>query len=146
MTDQSNPYAPWKPPFRYDEDDQIWDAQGAYYGTVLGGPLTARRIVDLLNRDAEKSLLAENERLQEELSIMTQAVGLATTAVPDMEIDVTDPIGMMHKVVAEVARLREENAKLVKELAAIREDIADEAAFRESRKIDAAREEQRRRD
>ena len=45
-----------------------------------------------------------------------------------------------------VAQLQNENAKLTAELTSIREDIADEAAFRESRKIDAAREAQRRRE
>lgn len=38
-------------------------------------------------------------------SDFVQAVGLASTTV-DMEIDVSDPIGMMKRVVAEVDRLR----------------------------------------
>jgi hypothetical protein len=39
-------------------------------------------------------------------SDFVQAVGLASTTV-DMEIDVSDPIGMMKQVVAEVDRLRQ---------------------------------------
>jgi hypothetical protein len=39
-------------------------------------------------------------------SDFVQAVGLALTTV-DMEIDVSDPIGMMKQVVAEVDRLRQ---------------------------------------
>jgi hypothetical protein len=38
-------------------------------------------------------------------SDFVQAVGLATTSI-DMEIDVSDPIGMMKQIVAEVDRLR----------------------------------------
>lgn len=34
-----------------------------------------------------------------------QAVGLASTLVPDMEIDVKNPIGMMKAVVAKVTKL-----------------------------------------
>lgn len=41
-----------------------------------------------------------------ELSELRQAVGLASTIVPDMEIDVRDPVGMMQRVVAEVERLK----------------------------------------
>ena len=54
--------------------------------------------------DAERQTVrrqrAENERL-------LQAVGLATTTVPDMQVDIEDPVGMMQRVVAEVERLRE---------------------------------------
>jgi hypothetical protein len=35
-----------------------------------------------------------------------EAVGLMTTALPEMEIEVEDPVGMAHQVVAEMARLR----------------------------------------
>ena len=35
-----------------------------------------------------------------------QAIGLATTAVPTMEMDSSDPIGMMHQVVDSCNRLR----------------------------------------
>ena len=38
---------------------------------------------------------------------LREAIGLATTAVPTMEMDVDDPIGMMHRVVNEIQRLRE---------------------------------------
>ena len=36
---------------------------------------------------------------------MTQAVGLASTILPQMEIDINDPIGMMQQVVTEVTTL-----------------------------------------
>ena len=45
------------------------------------------------------ALQAENARLRE-------AIGLATTAAPTMEMDAADPVGMMQRVVAEVTRLR----------------------------------------
>ena len=44
---------------------------------------------------------AENARLRE-------AIGLATTAVPTMEMDAADPVGMMQRVVAEIDTLREQ--------------------------------------
>lgn len=48
----------------------------------------------------------ENDMLRAEIERLLQAVGLATTAVPDMQIDVKDPVGMMRRVVAENERLR----------------------------------------
>ncbi len=54
-------------------------------------------------------LYARFERAQDQLSTMTQAVGLATTAVPTMVIDASDPIGMMHKVVDRVRELEADN-------------------------------------
>jgi len=45
-------------------------------------------------------------KLRDELALWQQAVGLASTCVPTMEIDVTDPIGMMQKVCAELAALK----------------------------------------
>ena len=42
---------------------------------------------------------------KDEMSQLRQAIGLATTAT-DMKIDVSDPIGMMKQVVAEIDRLR----------------------------------------
>lgn len=43
--------------------------------------------------------------LREELERMTQAVGLLTTLHPTMEIDVSDPIGMAHKIIEYVNEL-----------------------------------------
>lgn len=56
----------------------------------------------LLHRDltAARADLAQSRA---ELSEMTQAVGLATTCVPDMVIDADDPIGMMQLVCANFA-------------------------------------------
>lgn len=48
----------------------------------------------------------------DDLREFVEAVGLATTAVPGMEIDSSDPIGMMHQVVAAMAM-----SKLSEELA-----------------------------
>ena len=45
-------------------------------------------------------------KLRDELALWQQAVGLASTCVPTMEVDVTDPIGMMQKVCAELAALK----------------------------------------
>ena len=52
------------------------------------------------------------EKLVEEREQWIQAVGLASTCVPDMEIDTSDPIGMMHRVVAERERLLERELRL----------------------------------
>ena len=62
-----------------------------------------------------EQLLLENTRLKAEVERLLQAIGLATTVVPNMEIDVTDPIGMMQRVVAEVERLRAQIALMVLE-------------------------------
>jgi hypothetical protein len=44
--------------------------------------------------------------MNDQLSEFVRAVGLASTTVPDMEIDASNPFGMMKQVVAEVDRLR----------------------------------------
>lgn len=62
-----------------------------------------------------EQLNLENTRLKAEVERLLQAIGLATTAVPNMEIDVTDPIGMMQRVVVEVDRLRAQIALMVLE-------------------------------
>ena len=60
-------------------------------------------------QDSEiESLRARVAALEAVLSAMTQAVGLATTCVPSMEINPDDPIGMMHRVCAEFDALRAE--------------------------------------
>ena len=45
--------------------------------------------------------------MSDQLSEFVRAVGLAATTVPDMEIDASNPFGMMKQVVAEVDRLRQ---------------------------------------
>lgn len=67
----------------------------------------------------EANALHDLDVLEGEISTMTQAVGLATTAVPDMEIDVRDPIGMMHRVVATVTQLRADLATAQAQVAAL---------------------------
>ena len=57
-------------------------------------------------REVVTRLATENEQLR-------QAIGLATTAVPTMEIDVSDPVGMMQRVVNEVTTLRKALKELV---------------------------------
>lgn len=46
------------------------------------------------------------EQLQAEVSTLKQAIGLMTTAKPDLVMDPNDPIGMARAVVAEVERLK----------------------------------------
>jgi len=58
----------------------------------------------------EQESEARAEAAEAEVERWRQAVGLATTAVPDMVMDADHPIEMMHRVVAEVARLREPGA------------------------------------
>jgi hypothetical protein len=69
-------------------------------------------------RDVD-ALLAKVEAQEKELSTLRQAVGLATTAVPTMEMDTEHPIEMMQQVVAwveaqakEIERLKEEYARV----------------------------------
>ena len=59
---------------------------------------------------------AENARLRE-------AIGLATTAVPTMEMDAADPVGMMQRVVAEVTRLRAQADALADALEGLVEEV-----------------------
>ncbi|MBU6223153.1 MAG: hypothetical protein KGR24_10465 [Planctomycetes bacterium] len=51
-------------------------------------------------------LIRLRDEAQAEVEKLRQAVGLATTAVGDMVIDVENPIGMMQRVVAEVEKMR----------------------------------------
>lgn len=58
------------------------------------------------SRNAEiKILMARCAELEAQLSTWIQAVGLASTLKPNMVIDVSDPIGMMQKVVGYVEQL-----------------------------------------
>lgn len=43
-----------------------------------------------------------------EIARLREAIGLATTAAPTMEMDAADPVGMMQRVVAETDTLREQ--------------------------------------
>lgn len=67
----------------------------------------------------ESGLRHELDRLRAENSQLLQAVGIATTAVGSMEIDVSDPIGMMQTVVTETARLRARIAELEAQMVAV---------------------------
>jgi hypothetical protein len=58
---------------------------------------TLRQLADAVER---------NEQLKAEVERLRMAVGLATTAVPTMEMDPDHPIEMMQCVVTEVERLR----------------------------------------
>ncbi|HRR41756.1 MAG TPA: hypothetical protein P5244_11040, partial [Syntrophales bacterium] len=59
-------------------------------------------------------LRAEIDRLKAENEKYHQAIGLATTALPSMQIDPNDPVGMMHKVVAQITALRAELERMDK--------------------------------
>lgn len=53
----------------------------------------------IAQEDETKILMTKRAELEAELSTWIQAVGIASTLKPDMVIDVSDPIGMMQKVV-----------------------------------------------
>jgi hypothetical protein len=80
---------------------QRWECHHEYIEKVEGNEWG-----DWVSYDDAAKLLAENERLRAEAVGFITAVGLATTAVPTMEINVSDPVGMMQRVVAENERLR----------------------------------------
>lgn|SRR5512139_2540166 len=63
-------------------------------------------------------------RETEKLTAYIQAVGVASTAVPDMIVDVEDPIGMMQKVVATLAKCRIELKKTKSAILTQNDDIA----------------------
>ncbi|MFH1448525.1 MAG: hypothetical protein ABIG39_06705 [Candidatus Micrarchaeota archaeon] len=56
-------------------------------------------------------LAEENKKLKAEVEEWIQAVGLASTALPNMIIDVKHPIEMMQKVVTKVAEQDREIAE-----------------------------------
>ena len=68
-------------------------------------------------------LMAKCAELEAELSTWIQAVGLASTIKPDMVIDVSDPIGMMQKVVGHVEQLKADREKLLQLLKSASEVI-----------------------
>jgi hypothetical protein len=59
-----------------------------------------------------KNVMAKKAALKDEVERLQLAVGLATTAVPTMEMDSDHPVEMMQRVVAEVERLRAEVERL----------------------------------
>lgn len=71
--------------------------------------------------DEIKILTAKWAELEAELSTWVQAVGIVSTLKPDMVIDVSDPVGMMQKVVGHVERLKAENKRLREALGARRD-------------------------
>ena len=111
-----------KHPMRDAEAER--DALRDNIATLANGvvEITADKLV--LNR--------EIDALRAQLSTMTQAVGLATTASPTMEMNAADPIGMMQTVCAEVNALREQLKQVESVLAALQQGQGEreEAAFR----------------
>lgn len=63
--------------------------------------------------DEIKILMAKRAELEAELSTWIQAVGIASTLKPDMMIDVSDPIGMMQKVMGHVEQLERALAEAI---------------------------------
>jgi len=59
-----------------------------------------------------KNVMAKKSALKDKVERLQMAVGLATTAVPTMEMDSDHPVEMMQSVVAEVERLRAERDAL----------------------------------
>lgn len=74
--------------------------------------------------DEIKILTAKWAELEAELSTWVQAVGIVSTLKPDMVIDVSDPVGMMQKVVGHVVGLKAENKRLREALEARRDWFA----------------------
>ena len=70
-----------------------------------------------------KILMAKCAELEAELSTWIPAVGLASTLKPDMTIDVSDPIGMMQKVVGHVEQLKADRENLLQLLESASEVI-----------------------
>ncbi len=62
--------------------------------------------VEILRMRKDCPPTAEVEQMRLELASLRQAIGLMTTAKPDMQVDVRDPIGMAQQVVDVVSRLR----------------------------------------
>jgi polyhydroxyalkanoate synthesis regulator phasin len=57
-----------------------------------------------------------DEKLEAEITTLREAIGLMTTAKPDMVMDVDDPIGMAHQVVKEADTLRARVKELEREV------------------------------
>jgi hypothetical protein len=62
-------------------------------------------------------------RAEVEMGWLRQAVGLATTCVPSMEMDCEHPIEMMQQVCAKVARLREWNDEQYQTIRGLQDDL-----------------------
>ena len=63
--------------------------------------------------------------VQDELSRLREAIGLATTALPSMEVDASDPVGMMRRVVDEHRAVVAERDQLAANLASLEESIQE---------------------
>jgi len=81
-------------------------------GSVIDTTGFSWTIPGLVAHDDRATLLAEVDRQRAEIERLLQAIGLVTTTVPDMEIDIENPVGMAQRVVAEVDRLRAKNERL----------------------------------
>ncbi len=91
--------------------------------------------IDTAHREALMNARAANDKLRISLEQMTaerdkllEAVGLASTALPRMEVDVDNPVDMMKQVVEEIERLRtrplfESRKKAIHERDEAREDV-----------------------
>lgn len=86
------------------DDDDITRLEGERDAALK----RAEEAEDLKQRAMEALGHEENvaEAARAEAEELRQAIGLATTAVPDMVMDIDDPIGMMQRVVAQAERLR----------------------------------------
>ena len=71
--------------------------------------------------DEIKILMAKCAELEAELSTWIQAIGLASTLKPNMVIDISDPIGMMQKVVRHFKQLEAKTKRLREALNAMAE-------------------------
>ena len=78
--------------------------------------------VDRLTRERDEAR-AEVERLRAEIERLLQAIGLVTTTVPDMQVDIENPVGMAQRVVAEVDRQRAEIERQARYIEELREKI-----------------------
>lgn len=88
--------------------DEISDSW-TYFGTWAAHHDRAT-LLDLAERQSEENekLRAEIWRLRAENERLLQAIGLVTTTVLNMEIDILNPVGMAQRVVAEFKKLRAE--------------------------------------
>lgn len=86
--------------------DELWHAIEEDTGAEPSKSLLERTFAEF--RDHAILQETDIETLKERAKTLREAIGLATTAVPDMVMQPDDPIGMMHKVVARVRYLIQE--------------------------------------
>jgi hypothetical protein len=82
------------------------------FDATLGIAIAGSRELLVEAMSEVERLRETNEKLRSAAVEFIAAVGLATTAVPTMEINASDPVGMMQRVVAEVQNLRATNERL----------------------------------